>query len=169
VSDARQAGNEIELFLSREVFGCGCCRFDRQGGPGMAVAWTVFMHIPRGPRRTCRIPKLRCARPGRLRRSRDSDPRRNASAPRPFAGIKRGNAGRIYIHPALRNTWSHVLSEGAPVRDMSISLSPRCFANAGGPTMTWSMWVAVVVVVISLTGLVSYVWDTLRGPPHPPL
>ena len=38
-----------------------------------------------------------------------------------------------------------------------------------GPTMTWSMWVAVVVVVIGLAGLVSCFWDILRKPPHPPL
>jgi hypothetical protein len=56
------------------------------------------------------------------------------------------------IHPALRNTWSHVLS-GAPVRDISVGIYR--FRERGGRRMTWSMWVAVVVVVISLAGLVS--------------
>ena len=31
--------------------------------------------------------------------------------------------------------------------------------------MTWSMWLAVGVVVIGLAGLVSYLWDLLRGGP----
>ena len=34
------------------------------------------------------------------------------------------------------------------------------------PTMTWSMWVAVGVVVIGLAGLGSCFWDILRKPPH---
>jgi uncharacterized membrane protein YuzA (DUF378 family) len=32
--------------------------------------------------------------------------------------------------------------------------------------MTWSMWVAVFVVVIGLAGLISCFWDILRKPPH---
>ena len=34
--------------------------------------------------------------------------------------------------------------------------------------MTWSMWVAAGVVVIGLAGLVSCLWDLLRGPPRFP-
>ena len=47
----------------------------------------------------------------------------------------------------------------------SVQLIPIWFAS-WGPTMTWSMWVAVVVVVIGLVGLVSCFWDLLRKPPH---
>jgi hypothetical protein len=42
-------------------------------------------------------------------------------------------------------------------------------SRGGGRRMTWSMWVAVFVLVIGLAGLVSCFWDILRGPPHPPL
>src|SRR5690348_15293396 len=39
-------------------------------------------------------------------------------------------------------------------------------ARERGPIMTWSMWVAVGVVVIGLAGLGTCFWDILRKPPH---
>jgi hypothetical protein len=33
--------------------------------------------------------------------------------------------------------------------------------------MTWSMWIAVIVLIVALAGFVLYFWDLLRKPPGP--
>ena len=70
-------------------------------------------------------------------------------------GVALGAVGPLYCPTG---------NEGIPE---SVRLTRTCFEPA---PMTWSMWVAVVIVVFGLAGLVTCVWDILRRkPPHPPL
>ena len=68
-------------------------------------------------------------------------------------GVALGAVGPLYCPTG---------NEGIPE---SVRLTRTCFEPA---PMTWSMWVAVIVLIIALAGFVVCFWDVLRKPPRSP-